>query len=673
MNTLQTAPILSNEIFALLEESISGERCKEHVTQISRFDRIQASEGWLDAARYVQDILKKAGFQNVLLEKFPSNGEIKYYTWTPPMGWKGEYGELWMVEPSKKKLADFNEVANSLAKGSRSSDVTAEVVYVGAGEDEKDYSGKNIKGKIVLANGYAGKVHREAVLKRGAAGVVTFIGKESHMEYPDLVPYQGLWLRRKENEKATFGFTISRRNAERILSLLDNKKKVVLHARVRGDNYDSEVGMMSVTIPGMKKDEEVLLLAHLDHYKPGANDNASGSAAILEIACALKKLVQSGKLSQPRRTLRFLWTTEWFGIVPWVQKNIDVLNKTLAAINFDMVGNDLVKTNSYFYLTKTPDSLPSFVNDLIENMTEHVARKNILSPTGSRYPFHYKVHNFLGGSDHWILCDATVGVPAVMLGHQDPYHHTAQDSPDHIDPSEMKRVSLIGAASASFIAWCQEADAMNLANLIFSKGMARIAANALCVEDKEQEKKLKKIKDRKNADLLHRDKIHKLQHTMKLEQETLKSILNLSRSLKTKNYIKSLIDQSSSLSDFYRGLLINSLESHGIKAATLIKAERSKKEQEAERVIPTRTSLYITPLARGYLKEALKGRKEFENLKINPESDIGWEICNFADGKRNLLEIRNAVSAEYYPLSLEDIERMLSLLERASLISFHGK
>jgi hypothetical protein len=664
--------VVSSEILSLLEENISGERSKEHVVQITQFDRIQASQGWYDAALYIQKILEEAGFQNALIERFSSDGEIRYDTWTPPMGWSAEHGELWMVEPTKKKLADFQEVATSLVKGSKTADIMAEVIWVGDGEDEKDYSEKKVKGKIVLAEGYAGKVHREAVLKRGAAGVVTFLGGKNRLEYPDLVPYQGLWLKKKENKKATFGFTISRREAESILSLIDKGERVKFHARVKGVNYGSEIGVMSAAIPGKKSQEEVLLLAHLDHYKPGANDNASGSAAILEIACTLKRLIDRGKLPQPKRTLRFLWVSEWYGTVPWLKNNEALLKKTIAGINFDMVGGDLVKTNSYFYFTRTPDSLPSFINDLIENVTDYVARKEIRAPTGSRYPFHYRDCRYKGGSDHWILCDAGVGVPAVMLGHPDPFHHAAQDSPDRIDPSEMKRVSIIGGASASFIAWCREADLLNLAHLVFSRGMGRMAADAAPMIEKEKDKR-GKDKAKKKEKGKGRGKINKLLHSIEREKKALESVARLSNLSKTKNEIQSLIDQCSALSDSFMGLLLHSLKAHGVKLEDLKDRPRSRKELQAAKLIPCRTKLFSTPLAPGYLREVFGGDEEFKALKVSPESDIGWEICNFADGQRNLLEISDAISAEYHPVSVDDVKSMLSLLEAASLISFKKK
>jgi Zn-dependent M28 family amino/carboxypeptidase len=43
------------------------------------------------------------------------------------------------------------------------------------------------------------------------------------------------------------------------------------------------------------KEEEIAFSCHLDHQRPGANDNASGCVTILEVARTLQKLIAEGK------------------------------------------------------------------------------------------------------------------------------------------------------------------------------------------------------------------------------------------------------------------------------------------------------------------------------------------------------------------------------------------
>jgi len=56
--------------------------------------------------------------------------------------------------------------------------------------------------------------------------------------------------------------------------------------------------------------QEIAFSCHLDHPHPGANDNASGCATILEVARTFTKLIREGTLPRPARSLRFLWPPE---------------------------------------------------------------------------------------------------------------------------------------------------------------------------------------------------------------------------------------------------------------------------------------------------------------------------------------------------------------------------
>jgi Zn-dependent M28 family amino/carboxypeptidase len=93
------------------------------------------------------------------------------------------------------------------------------------------------------------------------------------------------------------------------------------------------------------KDQVVLLGAHLDHvggqgdvYYPGANDNASGSAAVLAIARAM-----AGREGRPRRSMAFaLWSSEeagLFGTRNFVEHPPFPLERVVAYLNFDCVGH----------------------------------------------------------------------------------------------------------------------------------------------------------------------------------------------------------------------------------------------------------------------------------------------------------------------------------------------
>jgi len=67
-----------------------------------------------------------------------------------------------------------------------------------------------------------------------------------------------------------------------------------------------------------------------------------------------------------------------------------------------------------------------------------------------------------------------------------------------------------------------------------------------------------------------------------------------------------------------------------------------------------------------------------EAKKIAPEAfralgQSDFEVRNFVDGRRSILDIRNAVSAEYEPLTVKAVEDYLRLLETLGYVTIVKK
>lgn len=470
--------LVPKPLFDAVAGEYSGEIARDTVRHITEFHRVQASPGMHQAVEYVEGQLRELGLEDVHIEAFVSDGSTRYQTFVSPLAWAVREGELFVEEPFTKRLCRFSEVPVCLSTLSNGGEWSGELVDVGEGTKLADYEGRDVRGKIVFAYGYAGLVHREAVIRRGALGVVIHPKDDDRPEHPDLVSYNGLWPTADEREKVTFGFQISARQRDRLRVVLAAGKKVVLRAKVDAQIHPGNLEVTTAVIRGRElPDQEILLLAHLDHYKPGANDNASGSAAILEIARTIKRLIAERKIPPPKRTLRFLWVPEHFGTIAYLEKHPDLGRRTLAALNLDMVGEDTHETNSRLRITRTPDSLPSWFNDLVENAAEQVAEAKLVAPTGTRHLFHYEITPYDPGSDHDMLNDSTVGVPATMLGHwPDWTHHTNEDSVDKVDSTTLLRTGVLATAAALWTANADEADVGKLLTLMKSKALARIGA-----------------------------------------------------------------------------------------------------------------------------------------------------------------------------------------------------
>src|SRR6185436_16294291 len=120
-------------------------------------------------------------------------------------------------------------------------------------------------------------------------------------------------------------------------------------------------------------------------------------------------------------------------------------------LNLDMVGEDTVKTNGRFYITRAPLSVPSFLDALLPDVLEQTREAALHAPTGTRQYWPTEVTPYLNGSDHDMFLG--IGVPSTMLGHDPDWtHHTSEDTPDKTDASEFLRVGVLVANAAYFIA-----------------------------------------------------------------------------------------------------------------------------------------------------------------------------------------------------------------------------
>lgn len=482
----QSPSLLDPKLRDLFHEALSGELAKEHVIAITRHHRIQGSRGYRDAAQYVLGKLREYGFseKDGYIESFKSDGKVQYQTWQSPSGWDITSAELRMVEPDTERIVGYPEIAMSVMTYSNAGDVTAGLVWVGSGETDEDYKGKDVKGKFVLATGYGGSVHRLAVLKYGAKAVVCYLDDERAALYPDMLQYTGMWPRTEELDRVSFGFNLTNRQGKKLRAMLESGKNVVLHGSVKGTGLEPYwMDIVVAHIRGTEKpDEELVFSAHLDHPKESANDNASGSGAILDIARTLKDLTGNKRLPKPKRSFRFIWVPEWSGTMAYIDKHPELVGpelggKFLANMNMDMVGENLELLHSKLIITRTPASLPSCVNDVVENMAEMVDQMDLSTPRGSRSLFNYRVTPYSGGSDHMMFIDRKI--PGIMFSHDPDYtHHTSEDTPDKVDPVELERCELISVGTMWYLANLDEHQGLDLTYLVNAKASGRLNMDA---------------------------------------------------------------------------------------------------------------------------------------------------------------------------------------------------
>lgn len=472
-----------DRLHAIISE-VSGERAQQAVLEMVPYPRVRPRaeyEGRFRESEAMARLAREYGFSNVEIETFP----------TPQKLWQAERAELWMLEPEGRKLYDFRDVAVSIASGSETGDVTAELVDVGYGGRPEDYAGRDVKGKIVLGSASSQQLQRLAVFDRGAAGVISYnpIHPEADI---DQVGSQGLAGSVPEGRTPGFGWSVSPRVGRELAGTVAHGVKVKLRSIVKSSSYPGRMETVHAVIPGDGSSEQELAMSgHLyeGYLKQGANDDASGCAITLEMGRALIRLVAEGRLPKPRRTIHFLWVPEISGTARWLQEHPEVTKKLVADLNFDMEGLRLATHGSFWTMHRTPDSFPTFLNDVGANMMETIAALNrervryraggygftlpVVAPTGSHDPFYILVDKHYGASDHVVYI--ANGVPSLMfITWPDPYYHSSMDTPDKLDPTQFKRAGVVGLGTLEVLANADEGVALKVASETLARGTERM-------------------------------------------------------------------------------------------------------------------------------------------------------------------------------------------------------
>ncbi len=275
-------PFWPNEVPAAIHAEVDGVAVLETVRELSRFHRVQGSPGFAAAAEHLQQKLLAAGVGDAAIERFPADGKTRYAHFRSYLGWDPRWATLEEISPAPRLHASFSHMPVALADYSQDADVTADLVDVGKGTSAADYQGKDVRGKIVLADGDLPTVHRLASMERGAAGFLSDYPNQTTAwsgDDRDLVRWGHLDPYQTANR---FAFMISKRQAQAFRERLA-RGRVVLRARVAAKMVPATYDVVVATIPGADPAAgEVVLTAHLCHQSAGANDNASGVAGLLE-------------------------------------------------------------------------------------------------------------------------------------------------------------------------------------------------------------------------------------------------------------------------------------------------------------------------------------------------------------------------------------------------------
>lgn len=199
-----------------------------------------------------------------------------------------------------------------------------------------------------------------------------------------------------------------------------------------------------------QSDEVLIISAHYDHMGImdeqiyyGADDNASGTATVMEIARLFKEAIDKGQ--KPKKSILFLHVTgEEFGLYGsryYVENPVIPLDKTIANLNIDMIGRrsyEYKGTKDYIFLIGS-----NRLSTDLHNISEAVNKETVQLDLD--YTFNDLNHpdRIYYRSDHYNFVKN--GIPAIFYynGTHEDYHQPT-DTPEKIDYNLLqKRAQLV--------------------------------------------------------------------------------------------------------------------------------------------------------------------------------------------------------------------------------------
>ena len=663
--------LLDEHQYDLIVGESSGDRAYYHILDIAPYERDRKSEdyaGLFMESSYVTGKLNEYGLEGVEVELL---GKTRT--------WDGVSATLWEVSPNTSKLADYRDLAAILGQGSRSAHVTAELAWIGRGT-QREIDGVDLKGKIAVTEASASRVDNLAVTA-GAVGIISFYSPRP-LKDPIQIPNSGI-----SGSNATFCINLPPRDGYALRDRLLSGEKITVKADIETTTEETEIEVPTCIIKGTDPDAgEIILSAHLfeGYVKLGANDNTSGSAALIETARTLNELIRTGQIPRPKRTIRFIWVPEFQGTMPWAAKNKEILARTLCNFNLDMVGLWLSKSESVYCMHRTTMGNPHYLNDVAENFYHYMgatnkgfvatgvgrpeATKPVYSATGSRDPFYYSINAHYGSSDHEVFNDWGVQVPGIiMITWPDNYYHTSGDRPEICDPTQLHRAIVIADASAYTIAAADEEVAVRIASEVASNAVKRMS--------------LKMKHDMSQLNSATEEDFHSLYKMARFNQDAL-----LNNETATLASVMELAPESEVLGEYVKSLQTNiksvcTANGKSIDAAMKAKAskagyspaklELSAEEKAASKIYPCSTSK-VKEYGYGVLRSIPRELTAKYGFDKRGSITYSAEIAKLTvGGKNSILDIKKMLDAQFPdPDSLEAVTKYVEMLKEAGLVEY---
>src|SRR5580704_10791871 len=240
-------PFLTETQWTQIRDETSGLAPYENLRSLTRLHRVPATTELDQAAEFVMMRAKEYGLQDAHTEQFPIDGKIHYGLMRSHLAWHAAAASLWELQPEHTLLGDWTTEPIRLADYSHTADADAPLVDVGQGTNEADYAGKDLRGKIVLADGVLVAVQRVAVMQHGAVGIVSDMPNQT-TAWSGLDTSVVRWGHLDALLPNGFAFMVSRATATALRAQLTSGPPVMLSAHVKAEVTNGHWTVVTATI-----------------------------------------------------------------------------------------------------------------------------------------------------------------------------------------------------------------------------------------------------------------------------------------------------------------------------------------------------------------------------------------------------------------------------------------
>ena len=284
----------------------------------------------------------------------------------------------------------------------------------------------------------------------------------------------------------------------------------------------------------------------------------------------------------------------------------------------------------------------------------------IVDPAGTHDPFWYHIEKFYGSSDHQVHLDWDPRIPAVQFGNwPDAVYHSSDDSPANQDPTQMKRSAFLMVTIGSTIANAGPADAVAISQVASAARSASPRISALVsistsTADTLNQNYKGSPQRGTQAYVRERAEVRSATTLTAGDKDAAASIASFEQAL----------GQSEPL-DTARVKMSYKMAAARLKVAVVETPTLTDEEQAAARLIPSKKPGVEAPpfgprIVPGAAPPPLTGY-------------YAMEARNFADGRHSILDVRNAIAAEFGPMALSNVVQFFRDAEKAGTFTIAEK